>query len=127
MNATRSDRTPYLTIEQRETLRAALERLIERLRGEITRGPLANHNEETDDDAVADLETSLEVAEIERASVELKDAVKALERLHAPEYGACTDCGADIPYIRLLANPAATRCIECQRARERSAPAAARL
>jgi DnaK suppressor protein len=117
----------YLTLEQRNALRTALEHLIERLRGEVARGPLPNHNEETDDEAVADLETSLEVAERERATIDLKDAVQALGRLNDPAYGLCADCGVDIPYARLLANPAATRCIACQRSSERSAPASARL
>ena len=124
MNATRMR---YLTLEQREALRSALEHLIERLRGEVARGPLPNHNEETDDDAVADLETSLEVAERERASTALRDAVQALRRLSNPAYGTCADCGIDIPYTRLLANPAATRCITCQRSSERTAPMTARL
>jgi RNA polymerase-binding transcription factor DksA len=124
-------RMRYLTIEQRESLRAGLERLIERLRGEIAHGPLPNHNEETDDEAIADLETSLEVAGLERAAAQVREAEAALERLHDPSYGVCAGCGADIPYVRLLAYPAATRCIACQRERERElaapATAAARL
>ena len=76
--------TRNLTTEQREALRTALERLIERLRGELERGPLPNHNEDTDDEAVADLETSLEVADLERSSAELKEAVRALRGLDDP-------------------------------------------
>lgn len=37
-----------------------------------------------------------------------------LRRLHTAEYGVCTSCGADIPYIRLLDSPAAVLCTACQ-------------
>jgi RNA polymerase-binding transcription factor DksA len=30
------------------------------------------------------------------------------------EYGICIDCGCFIGYARLKANPAASRCYECQ-------------
>lgn len=37
----------------------------------------------------------------------------ALERLHRPEYGVCESCGADIPFIGLMANPRRRRCPSC--------------
>ena len=37
-----------------------------------------------------------------------------LARLHTPEYGVCAACGADIPYVRLLAYPGARYCRACQ-------------
>ena len=37
-----------------------------------------------------------------------------LDRLHSPDYGVCSACGADIPYIRLLVNPAEQRCRRCE-------------
>lgn len=43
-----------------------------------------------------------------------------LRQSHAPppvalnHKRACCDCGCDIPPARLRANPAATRCIECE-------------
>ena len=124
MNATMR----YLTIEQREKLQERLRALIEQLRGEITQGrKLPNHNEETDDEAVADVETAIEIAEIERATLTLRKAVGALELLHSPGYGLCTACGAEIPFVRLQANPATTRCVACQREHERGAPQPARL
>jgi RNA polymerase-binding protein DksA len=120
----------YLTIEQRESLQRQLSDRAAALRDEIAAAlcgsgrpeaiGLANHLDEIDDEAVADLESSIEVAEIERDLRELRGAEKALERLHTPEYGVCTDCGADIPYSRLNAEPSATRCIACQTKAERS-------
>jgi DnaK suppressor protein len=110
----------YFTIEQREKLQASLAALAELLRREIAEHMLLpNHNTETDDAAVADLETSLEVAALERATRQLRTVDAALDRLHQPEFGLCEDCYAEIPYARLSANPAATRCIACQKLAEK--------
>ena len=119
----------YLTIEQRETLQAWLKYRSAVLHREIAAAlrrsgteeaiRLANHLEELGDEAVADLESSIEIAEIERDVRELREVKRALARLHEPEYGVCVDCGADIPYSRLSANPTAMRCISCQRRSER--------
>ena len=119
----------YLTIEQRETLRSWLNFRAAVLRREIAvalRGSgneqamsLANHLEEIDDEAVADLESSIEIAEIERDVRELREVEGALARLHEPEYGVCADCGSEIPFSRLSASPTATRCVACQRRAER--------
>ena len=38
----------------------------------------------------------------------------ALERLHAPDYGVCEECGADIPFVRLMSDPLRRRCRDCQ-------------
>jgi RNA polymerase-binding transcription factor DksA len=35
-------------------------------------------------------------------------------------YGECIDCGCDIPEERLLANPIAVRCVQCQDMFERT-------
>ena len=37
----------------------------------------------------------------------------ALERLHAADYGVCEACGADIPFVRLMADPLRKRCLGC--------------
>lgn len=46
------------------------------------------------------------------------EAKEALLRLAEGTYGVCADCGTDIPKARLRARPEATRCLECQSARE---------
>ena len=38
----------------------------------------------------------------------------ALKRMEDDDYGYCLVCGEDIPYKRLMADPAVTRCIDCQ-------------
>lgn len=53
-----------------------------------------------------------DVAEIE--AIEL-----ALQRIASGEYGRCQSCAEDIPITRLLAFPAAMRCIACQTSTEK--------
>lgn len=43
----------------------------------------------------------------------------ALRRLQTDSYGLCVDCGAAIPFDRLLVEPHALRCVPCEAARER--------
>ena len=45
---------------------------------------------------------------------ELTAVRAALERMAAGSYGECTDCGKSVGVPRLLAQPAAVRCIACQ-------------
>ena len=85
---------------------------------------LPNRREETDDDAVADLEASLDIAAVQRDAQELADVVDALARLNSGHYGVCTQCGREIPWPRLAAQPQARRCIECETALERRHPLA---
>lgn len=111
----------YFTIEQREKLQASMTALADLLRREIANHKLLpNHNTEADDAAVAALETSLEVAALERATRQLHSVDAALDRLHEPDFGLCEDCYAEIPYARLSANPVATRCTACQQLAEKS-------
>ena len=118
-----------LNYEQRESLRKALDARADALRERISealdqRGDglraLANHSEETDDDAVVDLQTSIDATMLERDVFELRAAMRALVRLYTHEFGKCAGCGEIIPFARLQANPLATRCSGCQTAHERT-------
>jgi DnaK suppressor protein len=116
--------TANLTEAQRKTLAKQLDDRRRQLRAELqTRlntqdNPallgLQNRMQETDDWAVADLETALDVAEISRDVAELREVETALVRMEDGTYGACLECGQPIPYARLAANPSASRCIACQ-------------
>ena len=113
-----------VTAAQRRTLETQLEARCRQLRAELAAklntqdNPallgLQNRMQETDDWAVADLETALDVAEVSRDAAELRDVEAALIRIVDDTYGACLECGAAIPYARLAANPSAARCIACQ-------------
>ena len=80
---------------------------------------LRNRMEETDDWAAADAMAAQDIAIVSRDLSELATVEQALARLGDGDYGACTDCGKTIPYARLLAYPAATRCVACQEKAER--------
>jgi len=55
----------------------------------------------------------MDIAREERRQHRLKILKAALDRLDKDDYGYCLACGEDIPYKRLLADPATTRCVEC--------------
>lgn len=58
--------------------------------------------------------TTMQDAEVERDRNELADVRAALVRLTDGTYGTCIDCGQPIDLQRLLAMPAAARCMICQ-------------
>lgn len=75
---------------------------------------MRNRKEDTDDWAVADLETAMDVAEVSRDASELREVEAALARIDGHSYGTCLECGVAIPFARLDAYPMASRCIACQ-------------
>jgi DnaK suppressor protein len=72
------------------------------------------------DDAVASVLADLDLAAVHRDVQELREVQSARARLAMHTYGACMRCGVDIAYERLAAQPAARRCIECERHQERT-------
>jgi len=99
----------YFTIEQRETLQAMLAARAAVLREEI------------DADARENLNAEPEMAALQRDIDEMRAIEETLARLHEPDFGLCIDCGTDIPYVRLRANPTARRCLACQTRHEQAA------
>jgi RNA polymerase-binding protein DksA len=100
-------------VARRAALRAEIEAKLNTQDNPALMG-LRNRMEETDDWAVADLETALDVAEVSRDAGELREVEGAFARMQAGTYGACEECGQPIPYGRLAASPSAPRCIACQ-------------
>lgn len=82
---------------------------------------LPNRREETDDDAAADTAARMDIVAVAREAEELAVIEGALKRLSEGDYGVCAECGEPIARERLFANPAATRCAECQQFVERRA------
>ena len=119
-----------LTVEQRAELKRIIEDRHEKLTAEIRQeveqsreesfGALAGPVTDTGDEAVADLLSDLDTAEVSRDLTELRELETARNRLAAGTYGRCESCGREIAYERLLAAPAATLCIECQTVHERT-------
>ena len=105
--------------ERRAKLAAELREEVRRARDE-TFGAVAGPVTDTGDEAVADLLSDLDAAEVSRDLQELRDLEAAQARLADGTYGACVDCGRDIELERLIALPAAARCLACQERHERT-------
>ena len=119
-----------LTGPQLQALREDIERRLQRLQAEIREDVERTRSREEDrdvmsgaspdagDESVASLLADLGHAELGRDVGELRALQAALARMDAGPYGTCAECGADIGLERLRANPAAERCIDCQRRHE---------
>lgn len=66
------------------------------------------------DESVKSLIQDLDQAEASRDLAELRTLDAARARLDEGSYGICSNCGQDIGFERLRANPGAERCIRCQ-------------
>ena len=94
--------------------------LLEEIRDELARSgeqhyvDFAGRVTDLGDESVADMLADLGAAMVDRQVIEVRAIEAALNRLAAGNYGACVDCGADIPLERLRAYQTAARCISCQ-------------
>jgi RNA polymerase-binding transcription factor DksA len=95
---------------EKDQLRRALEQRREILAQELDRDT-TRVRENLDEQAVPDLS---------RDDAELHDIEAARRRLDDGSYGLCTDCGVEIGFERLHAEPEAARCIDCQRRHEKT-------
>jgi len=113
-----------LSHDQSTELRRALEQrrgeLMREIREDLARVRRDNAGEmnapagDPGDESVADLIADLDQAEARRDVGELREIEAARGRLEGGGYGECIECGQDIGFARLKANPAAVRCIVCQ-------------
>jgi len=72
------------------------------------------------DESVARMQADLSIEEAGRDMEELAGIDGAFARIADGSYGYCDDCGAEIDYRRLQAQPTASRCIECQSKHEKT-------
>ena len=72
------------------------------------------------DESVSSLAAHLYAAGIDRDVRELRAIEAARRRLQAGEYGVCFDCSNYIAWPRLLAEPAAERCLQCAQEYEKT-------
>ena len=75
---------------------------------------LAGQVHDRGDESVADELTDVGNALIDRYVRELREIEAARARLALGELDRCAECGGEIGFARLTANPVAVRCIECQ-------------
>jgi DnaK suppressor protein len=110
---------------------AVARRRLEEMLGELDdsiRALRGEHPEESSelshlDQHPADTASELADADREEAVLEValrqRDEVRAaLRRVDDGSYGACVDCGQQLPDERLDARPEAARCVRCQQRRE---------
>lgn len=64
--------------------------------------------------AWVEAESGLDLGEAQRDIEEWRGLRDAMGRIEQGSYGVCADCGADIPHDRLVSQPLALRCIDCQ-------------
>ncbi len=99
-----------------ERIRTALEESGDNQYAEI----LGRSPGDTSDEALATSLADLSAARIDREITEYRALEAAERRMEGADCGTCSDCGGPIPVERLVANPAATRCVDCQSVHERT-------
>lgn len=119
-----------LTAKQNDELRRRVEKrraeLLAELREDAARArdePYSEHAgiaPDTGDESVATLIADLEQADMTRDLDELRAMDAAWQRIKDGSYGVCVDCGGEVGYERLKANPAAARCVSCQERHEKT-------
>lgn len=117
-----------LTDTQRATLRTTLELRREELERQLARhqGGLSRseHASELLQDEGREAEEHEAAREVDFAlsdmgQQELAAVGLGLRRLAEDSYGYCVDCGAGIPFARLLLEPQTLRCVGCESMHER--------
>lgn len=104
------EREHVLQAEVREHKQAAAER-------PSAEGPQPEENVEAGERR---FRNGMEHAELQRDQEELAAIAGARERIATGQYGECVDCGREIAFARLEAQPTAVRCIACQTAWEKT-------
>jgi DnaK suppressor protein len=95
------------TAGRRTTLRRDLSRIIEAAQS------VSTDDEHDPEGATIAFERAQLAALLDQAERQLAELDAAVARLDAEDYGRCEVCGEPIAAERLLARPAATRCIRC--------------
>lgn len=75
---------------------------------------------DSSDEALAVTLGDLSAARLDHEVRQLRELEAAAARIDSEDFGLCGDCGAAIPAARLVANPAATRCVACQERHEKT-------
>jgi RNA polymerase-binding transcription factor DksA len=106
--------------ELKQKLQHRLDELSEKVRQELRESDnqqyieIAGKVHDLEEASLADLLVDIDLAIIGLHIEEIRDIQRALMRFPMGNYGICADCGTDISYNRLQANPAAKRCLDCQ-------------
>lgn len=121
----------HLNRQDLEHIRAALHARREALLGQMREALeqsgqtqfaeiLGRASGDSSDEALAVTLGDLSAARLDHELRQLKELEAATQRIDSEDFGICSDCGAAIPAARLVANPAATRCTDCQSLHEKT-------
>ena len=105
--------------ERRHSMSGEIQEDVERARDE-TYAAVAGEVADPGDEAVADMLSDLDQAEVARDMRTIRELDEALRRIEDGSYGTCADCGGGISFERMRAYPTAIRCVDCQRVREKT-------
>jgi DnaK suppressor protein len=113
---TRNDKFRKMLVAKRaEVIRLSLGDLKAALSGDGKSDDVGDEGDMASDSYVALLRSNL-TASRRKAIIDIDEA---LRRLDDSGYGLCAECGDEIPENRLIANPLAIRCRDCQEEVER--------
>lgn len=118
--------SPQQTEELRGRIDGRLRHLIREIQEDTARQreePFSEHAgiaPDPGDESVASLLADLDQADTSRDLGEVRALDAARARMSEGTYGECVECGNDIAFERLKAEPSAMRCIECQRRHEKT-------
>jgi YteA family regulatory protein len=120
MSAIDTDHFRKTLLEERGRVEAALQNLHEETSGTLSEdsGEESAYDNHLADTATETYDRELDYSLEESSERLLAEIDAALERIEQGTYGACTNCGKQIPEERLEALPWTTLCIDCQRDRE---------
>ncbi len=113
-----------LTEPERNELETLIKERLQQLTSEVNDGvarardanftAVGGEARDSGDEATASLVVDTDNAETRRDVQEIQALESALARMEDDTYGICEECGDEIPFERLRANPGATRCVRCQ-------------
>lgn len=109
-----------------EVLARRRDELCAEIRNELERSgnesftDLAGEVSDPADSSVADMLMDKGITIIGRQVDELAQVEAAQRRLSQPDFDECQECGGDIGFQRLMVEPQATRCVECQSQHEKT-------
>lgn len=114
-----------LSTSELEQVRGALERqkalLLEHIRDGLSESEqvhfsaiLGESSGDTSDEALATSLGDVAAARIDLGMSQFRELEAAAIRMESGQFGVCIECGKAIPVERLVANPAAQRCMNCQ-------------
>ena len=113
LSAQQSQELKSLVEQRRAALSREVRRDLDRLR-EDRMDNVVGAVPDPGDESVQSLIQDLDQADASRDLSELRTLDAARARMDEGSYGICSNCGQDIGFERLRANPAAERCIQCQ-------------